>query len=307
MSQTLTDPHQIDNPIVFANPAFSELTGYSENEILGRNCRFLQGPKTSPESISAVRELMRLQAVGTVEVVNYRKDGTPFLNALQIGPIFDDDGNLQFYFGSQLDVTDKRERERQARQLVEDEIFHRLRNVVNVMSVIVRMTAKQQKSVYEFGRQVTERLKALSDAHFSAKGQSHGAVEIGRLVEVIVSAYAPIDEKQFRIAGSQVELSSSLGSVVSLVLHELATNAVKHGALGSTAGRVAITWHRTNELDASYLMLEWAEFGGAPPASATAQGGTAIVSSIVAGANGDISFDWQPRGLVARLRLPLDD
>ena len=101
----VTDPTLPDGPIVFANQAFYDLTGYDESEVLGNNCRFLQGEGTDQESIASIREILASQEIGTVEIVNYRKNGEEFINALQLGPVFNEEGKLIFYFGSQMDVT----------------------------------------------------------------------------------------------------------------------------------------------------------------------------------------------------------
>ncbi len=111
MPMCLSDPHRKDQPLVFANEAFQRMTGYPENEILGRNCRFLQGEGTDPAAIQEVRDALRQETDATVELLNYRKDGTPFWNALYLSPVYDSSGALIYYFASQLDVTRRREAE----------------------------------------------------------------------------------------------------------------------------------------------------------------------------------------------------
>jgi PAS domain S-box-containing protein len=108
MPMTVTDPRQPDNPIVFANGAFFDLTGYSSEEVIGRNCRFLQGPQTDPRTLDEVRKAIQEQRAVAVDLLNYRKDGTAFWNALFIGPIFDQDGELLYFFASQMDITERR-------------------------------------------------------------------------------------------------------------------------------------------------------------------------------------------------------
>lgn len=102
----LTDPYLPDNPIVFANSGFYELTGYSAEEILGRNCRFLQADGTNSETVSQIRSAVSAQKPLTVALVNYRKDGTPFLNNLHISPVYSPEGKLLFFFGGQVDVSE---------------------------------------------------------------------------------------------------------------------------------------------------------------------------------------------------------
>jgi PAS domain S-box-containing protein len=105
MPMIITDPHQSDNPIVFANRAFQDLCGYGADELLGRNCRFLQGARTDPAEVARVRDAIAARRDVVVEIVNYHRDGTPFRNELYISPVYAPDGQLRYFFGSQLDVT----------------------------------------------------------------------------------------------------------------------------------------------------------------------------------------------------------
>jgi PAS domain S-box-containing protein len=104
----VTDPRLPDNPIVFANPAFLALTGYDADEVLGRNCRFLQGPDTDPAAVALVRDAVAGRREVKVQLLNYRKDGGTFWNELHLSPVFDEAGELVNFFGSQLDVTPSR-------------------------------------------------------------------------------------------------------------------------------------------------------------------------------------------------------
>ncbi len=101
----ITDPNQPDNPIVYVNPAFERVTGYAAGEVVGRNCRLLQGEGTEPAAVAAVRQAVREARTDTVELLNYRKDGTPFWNCLSISPITDAAGRLTHFVGVQRDVT----------------------------------------------------------------------------------------------------------------------------------------------------------------------------------------------------------
>jgi PAS domain S-box-containing protein len=116
MPMVVTDPNQPDNPIVFANVAFQELTGYRAEEILGRNCRFLQGPTSDAETVAQVRAAIEARTDVAVELLNYRKDGSAFWNALFISPVFDGSGKLLYFFASQLDVSRRRDAEEALRQ-----------------------------------------------------------------------------------------------------------------------------------------------------------------------------------------------
>ncbi|SNS51026.1 PAS domain S-box-containing protein [Noviherbaspirillum humi] len=108
MPMVVTDPNQPDNPIVFVNRAFLDLTEYEEGQVIGRNCRFLQGKETNPATVAEVRSALSEQRAVAVDILNYKASGKPFWNALFIGPIFDQNGKLLYYFASQLDITRRR-------------------------------------------------------------------------------------------------------------------------------------------------------------------------------------------------------
>ncbi len=107
----LTDPRLDDNPIVYVNRSFLEMTGYAEDEIIGRNCRFLQGESTDRDQVARIRAALQEDRPVTVEIVNHRKDGTPFFNELHIAPVHDERGDLVRHVGVQLDVTAYRVRD----------------------------------------------------------------------------------------------------------------------------------------------------------------------------------------------------
>jgi PAS domain S-box-containing protein len=115
---TLSDPEMEDNPMVYVNRAFRELTGYDAEEALGHNCRFLQGPDTDPETVAAIREAVDSESEIVAEIRNYRADGTEFWNRLSITPIYDEDGTLLRYLGSQRDITERYRNRRLRTQLL---------------------------------------------------------------------------------------------------------------------------------------------------------------------------------------------
>ncbi|MFB6251250.1 MAG: PAS domain S-box protein [Halobellus sp.] len=112
VSITLADASQQDDPLVYVNSAFEEMTGYLPEQALGRNCRFLQGEDTDSEKVAALRDAIDDEESISVELRNYRKDGTEFWNRLTVTPIYDDTDELVRYLGTQEDITERKERER---------------------------------------------------------------------------------------------------------------------------------------------------------------------------------------------------
>ena len=110
----ISDPNQADNPVIYVNDGFERLTGYSRQEVLGRNCRFLQGEGTDPTALQQIRDCIRERRDCLVELLNYRKDGSSFWNRLSIAPLCDDKGRLTHFVGVQSDIT--------ARKLAEERL-----------------------------------------------------------------------------------------------------------------------------------------------------------------------------------------
>lgn len=116
---TLSDPDLPDNPIVYANSVFQRMTGYDEEEILGRNCRFLQGDDHDQPGLAELRAALAEQRPVAVTLRNYRKDGSLFHNRLSIRPLTDPDGRVIYYLGVQYDVTEQVEAQQEITRLSE--------------------------------------------------------------------------------------------------------------------------------------------------------------------------------------------
>lgn len=106
---TITDNSQDENPLIYVNDGFERLTGYSREEVIGKNCRFLQGKDTDQQTLDVIRKSIKRGEECVVELLNYRKDGTPFWNRLSITPLFDKKKNLTHFVGIQSDITELKE------------------------------------------------------------------------------------------------------------------------------------------------------------------------------------------------------
>lgn len=309
MAICLCDPHADDVPIVFANRAFRWLTGYDEQDIVGRNCRFLQGPGTDPKAVARIREAIAHEDVVVVELLNYRKDGSAFWNALHLGPIYDADGTLLYFFGSQWDVSDVRAAradERHAKELAR-ELSHRMKNMFAVIGGIVNFTGRSH-GIEPQAREINDRIQALGRAYETTLDEaSSGSIEVGQAIRSVLAPYDP-DGRRIRFQGNGLRSDFSAVSVLGLSLHELAVNAVKHGALRDGDGTVTVAWQKNGTAQSPTIVIDWIEQGGptvVAPEPAQAVPANGIVDRVLHMAKGNIMRDWHPDGLRARLRVPL--
>lgn len=259
MPMVVTDPRQHDDPIVLANQAFLDLTGYSADEVIGRNCRFLQGRDTAPSDVEQIRRCLAADEDHIeLELVNYRKDGTPFWNQLVISPVHAADGELLYYFASQKDVTARRRAEEleYTERLLLKEVDHRAMNAMALVQSIVRLS--RTDDVDSFSSAVLGRVDALARAHRLLSEQNWSGADFSELVAMELP---PAANRRVITAGPAAPIAAKLVQPITLVLHELISNAQRHGALAAQGGTIVIEWDsgpagltimwRENEVDRS--------------------------------------------------------
>jgi two-component system cell cycle sensor histidine kinase/response regulator CckA len=182
----ISDPNLHDNPIIYVSSGFERLTGYSAEEVVGLNCRFLQGEESDPAAVQQIREAIAKGEPCTVELQNYRKDGTSFWNKLSISPVFDDNGKLTHFVGVQMDVTAQHRLEEQLRQSQKMEAIGRLAGGVahdfnNLLTVINGYTELLlQESDVKGKDSQREGLAAILDAGHRAAALTAQLLAFGR-------------------------------------------------------------------------------------------------------------------------------
>lgn len=302
MPIVITDARQADNPIVLANQAFLDLTGYSDVEVIGRNCRFLQGSATSAEAIEQVRMAVKEQRDVTVELLNYRKGGSTFWNQLYVSPICDREGRAIYFFASQVDVSDKR----RARELQESEhrllreVDHRAVNALAVVQAIVRLS--RTDSVERYAQIVQGRVGALARAHVVLAQNGWAGANLDDLVRGELQTVAT---QGVEVEGLGITIPPSQVQPLVLVLHEMADDAVRRGALAGDGGSLRIRCWR-DEVGGRHG-LEWREIGGpADAASRTPEFASFLATTLVERQlKGAMSWRQGEAGLEADIRLPL--
>lgn len=299
----VSDMRQPDYPVVMANQAFFDLTGYCADEVLGRNCRFLQGPETSEAAIAEVLDAILAGHTITIDLLNYRKNRSTFWNELHLSPIQDDTGAVIYMLASQRDVSDRHavsELAASERRLLK-EIDHRAMNVLALVNGIVRLSSSDSPSRYAAA--VQRRVQSLAKAHSLLSSHGWHNVPLDELLQTQVQPYG---FSQVELNGPAVALEAALVQPLSLVVHELTINAVMHGALSSSGGTVAIGW--STQRQSGEVDVTWSEAGGpAPPEQRIRGFGSTMVSSIIERQLGGVLRQtWHAGGLRAEMQIPLN-
>jgi PAS domain S-box-containing protein len=264
MPMLITDPRRPDNPIVFANDAFTRLTGYSRDEVIGTNCRFLQGPETDAQSVASIREAIAGRRDISIDILNYRKDGTSFWNALFISPVSNEKGELQFFFASQVDVTQRKQSEHQiaadkqrVEQAVRDrtaeleaaletqkallhEVDHRVKNNLQMVSSLILMQIRTipDETIRKSLRAMLSRIEALSTVHRRLyQSDDVATFDVADFARDLVTDLVAASSRNLtpRLDLEPVIVSADKAAPLALIVNELVTNAIKHAFVGRNA------------------------------------------------------------------------
>ncbi len=213
---------------------------------------------------------------------------------------FDAANRLLRVSGVTIDVTERKEAE-QRQDLLAREVDHRARNALAVVQSIVRLT--RANSVGDYVAAVEGRIKALARAHALLSDSRWHSADLGALVAEELAPYRAGETEKVEVVGPNVSLPPHMAQGLALALHELATNAAKHGALSSMLGKVSLNW----QLRSDHLLLTWVETGGPPiaPPAARSFGLKVIRASVENQLGGQAAFDWALQGMQCTLSIPL--
>jgi PAS domain S-box-containing protein len=332
ISITLTDPTREDNPISYVNEAFEELTGYPEAEVKGRNCRFLQGKETEIDRLVALQEAIDNEELFSLELRNYRKDGAMFWNRITITPIYDEEGNLVRYLGTQEDVTTRREHE-QRLMVLNRVLRHNLRNKLSIITGFAsalkntcddsagRLSQGDVERVHSQIDSILETATELATLGNKVRRFQNVIEEANRIepfqVEPVLDSAQSNIKNQFPEANIKVQAESDLSILANerafkLTVEELLENAVVHNQ--SATPRV-----RMCESDNDTVTVTIADTGPGIPEieqkiltegeeSPLLHGsgfGLWIVNWLILRSGGSVTIsDNEPTGTIVELRLP---
>ncbi|GJE13878.1 Blue-light-activated histidine kinase [Methylobacterium longum] len=297
----------LDEPgpvVVYANPAFTRLTGYELDEVAGRSPRFLQGPGTDRAVLERARAALSAGEPFQGEALNYRKDGSTYRVEWLITPVRDADGRISNWVSAQRDVTERRSFE-DGQALMVRELHHRVKNTLATVQAVLNATLRSSVTMHEFSRAFTGRITSLARTHALI---TEDEAQVASFEGLLRSELDPYNERgRITLEGPRLKLPSELAVPVSMALHELTTNALRHGALAHPGGRIAVTWLVEDGARGRCLTWTWNEHDGPPPALPTREGfGMRLLNKILTvqtAAEVDVTRDAD--GLRINVRVPL--
>lgn len=315
----ITDPRQDDNPIVFVNDAFCRVTGYSRDESIGRNCRFLQGPETDPAAVADVRAAIEQEREISIELLNYRKDGRPFWNSIHVSPVSAEGGALQFFFSSQIDMTEARERERaiaadnarfeqavaqrtsELQQALEQktmllhEVDHRVKNNLQMISAMMRNQIRvlNDEAARQALQSALSRVEILGVVHRrlyeSADLARFRVADFIRETATDLVRASGRQEIELELELEDFSIPANAASGLSLLVNELITNALKH-AFPEKGRKGRILVRTQTGPDGTSMTVEDNGVGFHPSASQKQTFGRRLIESLVVQTEGAIEW-----------------
>jgi PAS domain S-box-containing protein len=302
MAMVFTDAKRADNPIIFANDSFLSLAGYDRNEVLGQGFNFLM----ADDDVDAIA-LIENEADHGSELRCHRKDGTKFWAAVFISPVRNADDVIVQHFASFVDLTKHKEEEVKSRLLI-DELNHRVKNTLSTVQSIVWQAVRTTSDSKMIRDAIESRLFALSRSHDLLTRENWQSAGLLDIVHDALEPFGVAGARAERIvtAGENIRFPPSAALALGIVFNELATNAVKYGALSNEAGSLLIEWAMEPGPQGARLILNWQERHGPPvtPPSHKGFGSRVIERGLAHELDGTVLLDYRPDGLVCTMTIP---
>lgn len=286
-----------DGAILETNKAAVAAYGYSREELLQKHIADVRAPETI-ETLGD--DLKRIDGGTLFETVHKRRDGSTF--PVEVSAVSMEIDGESMALSLVRDISERKEWAR-VQRLMTRELLHRVKNSVAVIQSLVRLTAPRAANLDEFVASLSGRLSAMAAAHDLLSEMHWRGADLGSLVAKQLAHYLAGPDKRLRAEGPPVRLPQQFTVPLALALHELATNAAKHGSLSSPDGRVDLTWSYTRG-PRDRLRIVWKESGGPPvtPPSSTGFGSTLIERGMP---GGRIERRFEPDGLVCTIEIDI--
>ncbi len=295
-----------EGQVIFANMHYDYLFGRPAAEMLGEGWRESLLPEDVPTFETAFAEAFKARRHFHTEVRVRDKDGRVRWLRCDGVPRLDDAGSFLGYTGCNVDITDVKLAQEQQSLLI-NELNHRVKNTLATVQSVAMQTLRNAASTEQARDDFEARLIALSRAHDVLTRENWEGANLQEIVAQAIEPYRQEEQDRFTIKGDPVRLPPRMALALAMAVQELATNAVKYGALSNDAGRVEIKWSLDRAGSMPRLRLRWTERGGPPVAPPTRQGfGSRLIErSLARDLDGEVSLEFAPGGLVCTVDAPV--
>jgi PAS domain S-box-containing protein len=310
MAMVFTDATEPHNPIIFANDSFLSLTGYDRDEVLGQSFNFFMAHGADAEALARIKKEFEGTSDSGTEVLYRRKDGSEFWSAVFISPVRDGHGHVVQYFASFVDLTKHKEDEAKSKSLI-DELNHRVKNTLSMVQSIVWQALRTASDPKLIREAIESRLIALSRSHDLLTRENWESAGLRDIVHDALQPFAVADGRAERIVikGENIRFSPKSAMALGIAFNELATNAVKYGALSNERGSILIEWTKEPTPEGGRLLLHWQEKDG-PPVTTPSRigfGSRVIERGLTHELDGTVRLDYRPAGLACAMTIPIPE
>lgn len=315
-SLVVTDPGLPDNPIIYANQAFFQTTGYTVRYAVGRNCRFLQGPGTDPATVARIRAAIAAEEEITVDILNYTAAGAPFWNRLLIAPLSDLTGQARYCLGVQKPLGPERPIDDHTREALR-EVQHRVKNHLALVVSLIRMEGRgvEDGSPFQMLARRVEGLRLLYDELTYREGENAGAIELGGFLTRVAGAVAALDPRgaiAVTRSGETLTVPADMAVQLGLIVSELCANSLRHAFAEDGRGTIVLDLSRPSP---GALRVEVSDRPVTPARrddvgdEETALGkpgglGARIVAQLVRNLGGRVESRLGPQGMTTVIEVP---
>ncbi|MCE8005872.1 PAS domain-containing protein [Aestuariivita sp.] len=312
VSMILTNPNLEDNPIIYVNEAFQRMTGYARSATIGRNCRFLQGKDTDIADVDRLRDAIGRETDVTVDILNYRANGEPFLNRLIVAPVKDARGHCQYFVGIQKEIRESdidATAERIGRQMVE--VQNRVKADLSMVIDMIRRQSRETTAPEDFialSRRIETLQLLYEEMKLSDSRSNADTVELGSFLSRIACAIAHVDGSPGIRMSLQIEPLSvpvEVATRVGLVMSEVLSNAYQHAFMRLDTGLVEVRMSRLSE---GGLRLIVADDGVGIPKSVSWPNGNSVggrvLTGLIEGLEGTLQLGRGAAGSVVTIDVP---
>lgn len=289
----------LDGIISSWNSGAERAFGYTAEEAIGQPITMVIPEDRHGEERDILSKIRRGERIEHFETIRQRKNGTHIVVSLSVSPVKNNDGVIVGASKIARDITEQRQIQERI-SILAREAEHRSKNLLANVQAMVSLS--RADTVDELKRSVQGRIAALSNVLSLFAATRWIGAELTAIIKQELAPYAATAEDRVRLNGPQVLLEPNIAQAIAIIIHELATNAAKYGALSVNNAGVDLTWSDSGK----QLRLVWTEIDGPEVEPPSRSGfGRKVIQQVTAQLKGDAAFDWRPEGVTCQISLPL--